>query len=186
MRPIDGATLLDFLMKTNFTGVSGEGILFDENGDSPGRYLISMDLLRVWRLGLRGYMHVLIQCVPCSHRYEIMNFKKMGKDYYDYINVGSWDNRGLKIDDDEIWPNKDAIIKSVCSEPCDKGQIKVRLTDRKHLLTRASSGLGRLLRACISQSVVVWFALFDSHTFFGSANQGVNAHTHVVSLPGDP
>ncbi|KAK7883292.1 hypothetical protein WMY93_029466 [Mugilogobius chulae] len=94
MRPIDGATLLDFLMKTNFTGVSGEGILFDENGDSPGRY-------------------------------EIMNFKKMGKDYYDYINVGSWDNSGLKIDDDEIWPNKEAIIKSVCSEPCDKGQIKV-------------------------------------------------------------
>ncbi|XP_034023640.1 metabotropic glutamate receptor 5b [Thalassophryne amazonica] len=94
MRPVDGATLLDFLMKTNFTGVSGEGILFDENGDSPGRY-------------------------------EIMNFKKMGKDYYDYINVGSWDNGILKIDDDEIWPNKDAIIKSVCSEPCDKGQIKV-------------------------------------------------------------
>uniref|UniRef100_A0A8C9Y122 Metabotropic glutamate receptor 5 n=1 Tax=Sander lucioperca TaxID=283035 RepID=A0A8C9Y122_SANLU len=94
MRPIDGATLLDFLMKTNFTGVSGEGILFDVNGDSPGRY-------------------------------EIMNFKKMGKDYYDYINVGSWDYRGLKIDDDEIWPNRDGIIKSVCSEPCDKGQIKV-------------------------------------------------------------
>uniref|UniRef100_A0A8C6KN78 Metabotropic glutamate receptor 5 n=1 Tax=Nothobranchius furzeri TaxID=105023 RepID=A0A8C6KN78_NOTFU len=94
MRPIDGARLLDFLMKTNFTGVSGEGILFDENGDSPGRY-------------------------------EIMNFKKMGKDYYDYINVGSWDNSGLKIDDDEIWASKDTIIKSVCSEPCDKGQIKV-------------------------------------------------------------
>ncbi|XP_056138940.1 metabotropic glutamate receptor 5b [Lampris incognitus] len=94
MRPIDGATLLDFLMKTNFTGVSGEGILFDENGDSPGRY-------------------------------EIMNFKKMGKDFFDYINVGSWDNSGLKIDDDEIWPSKDGLIKSVCSEPCDKGQIKV-------------------------------------------------------------
>lgn len=56
MRPIDGATLLDFLMKTNFTGVSGEGILFDENGDSPGRYLINMDVLRVCRLGLRGDM----------------------------------------------------------------------------------------------------------------------------------
>uniref|UniRef100_A0A3P9Q884 Metabotropic glutamate receptor 5 n=1 Tax=Poecilia reticulata TaxID=8081 RepID=A0A3P9Q884_POERE len=94
MRPIDGATLLDFLMKTNFTGVSGEGILFDENGDSPGRY-------------------------------EIMNFKKMGRDYYDYINVGSWDNSGLKIADDEIWSSKESIIKSVCSEPCDKGQIKV-------------------------------------------------------------
>uniref|UniRef100_A0A8C7YHU5 Metabotropic glutamate receptor 5 n=1 Tax=Oryzias sinensis TaxID=183150 RepID=A0A8C7YHU5_9TELE len=94
MRPIDGATLLDFLMKTNFTGVSGEGILFDENGDSPGRY-------------------------------EIMNFKKMGKDYFDYVHIGSWDNSGLKIDDDEIWSSKDTIIKSVCSEPCDKGQIKV-------------------------------------------------------------
>ncbi|XP_048836873.1 metabotropic glutamate receptor 5b [Brienomyrus brachyistius] len=94
MRPIDGRKLLDFLMKTNFTGVSGEGILFDENGDSPGRY-------------------------------EIMNFKKMGKDYYNYINVGSWDNSGLKINDDEIWSNRSTIIKSVCSEPCDKGQIKV-------------------------------------------------------------
>lgn len=37
MRPIDGRKLLDFLMKTNFTGVSGEAILFDQNGDSPGR-----------------------------------------------------------------------------------------------------------------------------------------------------
>lgn len=49
----------------------------------------------------------------------------MGKDYFDYVNVGSWDNSGLKIDDDEIWSSKDTIIKSVCSEPCDKGQIKV-------------------------------------------------------------
>uniref|UniRef100_A0A673GWI8 Metabotropic glutamate receptor 5 n=1 Tax=Sinocyclocheilus rhinocerous TaxID=307959 RepID=A0A673GWI8_9TELE len=94
MRPIDGAKLLEFLMKTNFSGVSGENIYFDENGDSPGSYVI-------------------------------MNFKKMGKDYFDYTNVGSWDNSGLQIDDDEIWPNKDDIIKSVCSEPCDKGQIKV-------------------------------------------------------------
>lgn len=49
----------------------------------------------------------------------------MGKDYYDYVSVGSWDNSGLKIDDDEIWSSKNIIIKSVCSEPCDKGQIKV-------------------------------------------------------------
>lgn len=42
MRPIDGRKLLDFLMKTNFTGVSGEIIHFDQNGDSPGRY--------VWRM----------------------------------------------------------------------------------------------------------------------------------------
>uniref|UniRef100_A0A8D0L4W1 Glutamate metabotropic receptor 5 n=1 Tax=Sphenodon punctatus TaxID=8508 RepID=A0A8D0L4W1_SPHPU len=94
MKPIDGRKLLDSLMKTNFTGVSGEIILFDENGDSPGRY-------------------------------EIMNFKKMGKDYFDYINVGSWDNGELKMDDDEIWSKKNSVIRSVCSEPCEKGQIKV-------------------------------------------------------------
>ncbi|XP_049637265.1 metabotropic glutamate receptor 5 isoform X2 [Suncus etruscus] len=94
MKPIDGRKLLDSLMKTNFTGVSGDMILFDENGDSPGRY-------------------------------EIMNFKEMGKDYFDYINVGSWDNGELKMDDDEVWSKKNSIIRSVCSEPCEKGQIKV-------------------------------------------------------------
>ncbi|XP_053312534.1 metabotropic glutamate receptor 5 isoform X2 [Spea bombifrons] len=94
MKPIDGQKLLDYIMKANFTGVSGDMITFDENGDSPGRY-------------------------------EIMNFKKMGKDYFDYINVGSWDNGELKMDDDEIWSNKNAVIRSVCSEPCAKGEIKV-------------------------------------------------------------
>ncbi|XP_074160789.1 metabotropic glutamate receptor 5 isoform X2 [Sminthopsis crassicaudata] len=94
MKPIDGRKLLESLMKTNFTGVSGDTILFDENGDSPGRY-------------------------------EIMNFKEMGNNYFDYINVGSWDNGELKMDDDEVWPKKSAIIRSVCSDPCEKGQIKV-------------------------------------------------------------
>lgn len=38
MDPIDGSKLLDYLLKTSFTGVSGEEVYFDENGDSPGRY----------------------------------------------------------------------------------------------------------------------------------------------------
>lgn len=50
----------------------------------------------------------------------------MGKDYFDYINVGSWDNGELKMDDDEVWSKKNTIIRSVCSEPCEKGQIKVK------------------------------------------------------------
>ncbi|XP_044524871.1 metabotropic glutamate receptor 5 [Gracilinanus agilis] len=60
-----------------------------------------------------------------GERYEIMNFKEMGNNYFDYINVGSWDNGELKMDDDEVWPKKSAIIRSVCSDPCEKGQIKV-------------------------------------------------------------
>ncbi|XP_032075847.1 metabotropic glutamate receptor 5 isoform X3 [Thamnophis elegans] len=94
MKPIDGRKLLDSLMKSNFTGVSGDMISFDENGDSPGRY-------------------------------EIMNFKKMKKDQYDYIIVGSWDNGELKMIDDDIWSKKSSVIRSVCSEPCEKGEIKV-------------------------------------------------------------
>uniref|UniRef100_H2LI60 Metabotropic glutamate receptor 1 n=1 Tax=Oryzias latipes TaxID=8090 RepID=H2LI60_ORYLA len=94
MRPIDGRKLLDFLMKTNFTGVSGETILFDQNGDSPGRY-------------------------------EIMNFKQIGENEYSYIHVGSWDQGGLKMNDEEIWSNSSEVIQSVCSEPCQKAQIKV-------------------------------------------------------------
>ncbi|KAM6985170.1 metabotropic glutamate receptor 5-like [Aplochiton taeniatus] len=94
MRPIDGRKLLDFLMQTNFIGVSGETIHFDQNGDSPGRY-------------------------------EIMNFKRTSEDEYSYIHVGSWDQGGLKMDDEEIWTNSSTIILSVCSEPCLKAQIKV-------------------------------------------------------------
>ncbi|KAM4620338.1 glutamate receptor, metabotropic 5a [Polymixia lowei] len=94
MRPIDGRKLLDFLMKTNFTGVSGETIHFDLNGDSPGRY-------------------------------EIMNFKRIGENDYSYIHVGSWDQGGLRMDDEEMWTNSSDIIQSVCSEPCQKAQIKV-------------------------------------------------------------
>ncbi|KAJ3589893.1 hypothetical protein NHX12_010734 [Muraenolepis orangiensis] len=94
MRPIDGRKLLDFLMKTNFTGVSGETICFDANGDSPGRY-------------------------------EIMNFKHTGKNEYSYVHVGSWDQGGLLMDDEEIWTNHSDIIQSVCSDPCQRAQIKV-------------------------------------------------------------
>lgn len=40
MDPIDGSKLLEFLLKTSFSGVSGEDVWFDENGDSPGRSVL--------------------------------------------------------------------------------------------------------------------------------------------------
>lgn len=59
-------------------------------------------------------------------RYEIMNFKQTGEDEFAYIHVGSWDQGGLQINDEEIWTNNSDVIQSVCSEPCQKAQIKVR------------------------------------------------------------
>ncbi|XP_072535124.1 metabotropic glutamate receptor 1 isoform X1 [Salminus brasiliensis] len=95
MDPIDGSKLLDYLLKTSFTGVSGEEVYFDENGDSPGRYDI-MNLQYVEELGR-----------------------------YDYINVGSWHEGLLSIDDYKLMTNRSEMVRSVCSDPCSKGQIKV-------------------------------------------------------------
>uniref|UniRef100_A0A8C5E2Z6 Metabotropic glutamate receptor 5 n=1 Tax=Gouania willdenowi TaxID=441366 RepID=A0A8C5E2Z6_GOUWI len=95
MKPVDGSHLLDFLLKTSFTGVSGEDIWFDENGDSPGRY-------------------------------EIMNFQRMEPSrVYDYINIGSWHEGLLTIDDEMLQMNRSDMVRSFCSEPCSKGEIKV-------------------------------------------------------------
>lgn len=50
-----------------------------------------------------------------------------GEGRYDYINVGSWHEGILSIDDYKLWLNSSEMVRSVCSEPCSKGQIKVRL-----------------------------------------------------------
>lgn len=50
-----------------------------------------------------------------------------GEGRYDYINVGSWHEGILSIDDYKLWLNSSDMVRSVCSEPCSKGQIKVRL-----------------------------------------------------------
>lgn len=61
-----------------------------------------------------------------SFRYDIMNLQyveELGR--YDYINVGSWHEGLLSIDDYMLMTNRSEMVRSVCSEPCSKGQIKV-------------------------------------------------------------
>ncbi|XP_041660647.1 metabotropic glutamate receptor 1 isoform X3 [Cheilinus undulatus] len=58
-------------------------------------------------------------------RYDIMNFQSVGDSRYDYLNVGSWSEGILSIDDYKLWMNSSDMVRSVCSEPCSKGQIKV-------------------------------------------------------------
>ncbi|XP_077408041.1 metabotropic glutamate receptor 1 isoform X1 [Vanacampus margaritifer] len=58
-------------------------------------------------------------------RYDIMNLQNVEDGHYDYINVGSWHEGILSIDDNKLWMNSSDMVRSVCSDPCSKGQIKV-------------------------------------------------------------
>ncbi|KAF7230563.1 metabotropic glutamate receptor 1 isoform X2 [Nothobranchius furzeri] len=58
-------------------------------------------------------------------RYDIMNLQDVGDDRFDYLNVGSWSEGILSIDDSKLWMNSSDTVRSVCSDPCSKGQIKV-------------------------------------------------------------
>ncbi|XP_062323178.1 metabotropic glutamate receptor 1 isoform X3 [Osmerus eperlanus] len=57
-------------------------------------------------------------------RYDIMNLQSVG-DGYDYLHVGSWHEGKLSIEDYKLWMNSSDMVRSVCSEPCTRGQIKV-------------------------------------------------------------
>lgn len=60
-------------------------------------------------------------------RYDIMNYQKLEDGSFDYVQVGSWNNRSL------LWNNSRSLqlgrngrsVKSVCSEECPRGQYKV-------------------------------------------------------------
>ncbi|XP_037376432.1 metabotropic glutamate receptor 1 isoform X2 [Talpa occidentalis] len=58
-------------------------------------------------------------------RYDIMNLQYTDANRYDYVHVGTWHEGVLNIDDYKIQMNKSGVVRSVCSEPCLKGQIKV-------------------------------------------------------------
>uniref|UniRef100_A0A7M4DWE5 Glutamate metabotropic receptor 1 n=1 Tax=Crocodylus porosus TaxID=8502 RepID=A0A7M4DWE5_CROPO len=58
-------------------------------------------------------------------RYDIMNLQYIKPNHYDYVLIGTWHEGVLNIDDYRIQMNRSGIVRSVCSEPCLKGQIKV-------------------------------------------------------------
>ncbi|CAN0145280.1 unnamed protein product, partial [Lampetra fluviatilis] len=58
-------------------------------------------------------------------RYDIMHLQNLSHDDYDYINVGSWESGELRMDDHMMWTNHSKLVRSVCSEPCGIGHIRV-------------------------------------------------------------
>lgn len=76
-----------------------ETVQFDSNGNPPGWY----DIMNYQR-----------QQQPSN------NNNKAQQQQYGYVQIGSWRNGTLDMPD---WPAK--MVTSVCSEPCQSGQIKV-------------------------------------------------------------
>ncbi|XP_024122421.1 metabotropic glutamate receptor 1b isoform X3 [Oryzias melastigma] len=58
-------------------------------------------------------------------RYEIMNFQRVEPGVYDYINIGSWHEGLLSLEEELVQMNSSDMVRSVCSEPCSRGEIKV-------------------------------------------------------------
>lgn len=75
---------------------------------------------------LSGICLSLNRVLLSNLRYEIMNFQHVTPGVYDYINIGSWHEGVLSLDEDMIQMNRSDMVRSVCSEPCSKGEIKVR------------------------------------------------------------
>ena len=101
MEYIDGTDLRDYILRTSFTSLAGKRVWFRPNGDTPGRY-------------------------------EIRYFQKRSSDWtYAFKRVGKWDedsNRKTVIYEDVPWYlwheglNPGEVPKSICSEPCGKGE----------------------------------------------------------------
>lgn len=72
-----------------------------------------------------------------------MNFQRVEPGVYDYINTGSWHEGILSLDDDMFQMNQSDMVRSVCSEPCSKGEIKARDTHNPSQdgTTQTQSGL---------------------------------------------
>lgn len=72
--------------------------------------------------------------------------EEMGR--FDYINVGSWHEGLLSISDYKLMTNRTEMVRSVCSEPCSKGQIKVCMCHNYVFIVNYSPFLQNQMKAC--------------------------------------
>ncbi|GFT12319.1 metabotropic glutamate receptor [Nephila pilipes] len=101
MNPVDGAVLLSYLKNVTFKGLGGEHFEFSRNGDGPARY-------------------------------NVIHFKQVSPGYYKWICVGIYLNGKLHVDLSELQFHLELpkMPSSVCSIPCDIGEIKNFLEEK--------------------------------------------------------
>jgi hypothetical protein len=97
---LNGSLLLKYIKEANFTGITGEQIYFDKNGDPPGRYMI---------------MNIQKSLESSTG--------------YSYKHVYTWDNVNKlnHAHNNPVFPSKRLAFESRCSDECEKGQFKVSL-----------------------------------------------------------
>ncbi|CAF3573200.1 unnamed protein product [Rotaria sordida] len=102
MARMNSSLLMHFLKSSRFTGITGEEVFFDENGDGPGRYDI---------LNLQG---------------NADDFKH----HLHYVQVGTWSTGKLNLNTSAIRffsdqrPLEQLNVRRFCSESCQIGHVK--------------------------------------------------------------
>ncbi|KAJ8393503.1 hypothetical protein AAFF_G00059760 [Aldrovandia affinis] len=94
MDPVEGRLLLSYIRSVNFNGSAGTGVLFNENGDAPGRYDI--------------------------FQYQLSNTTSPG---YKVIGQWT-NHLRLNIEDMQWSGGEHQVPDSVCSFPCNPGERK--------------------------------------------------------------
>ncbi|CAF4382647.1 unnamed protein product, partial [Rotaria sp. Silwood2] len=108
MARMNSSLLMHFLKSSRFTGITGEEVFFDENGDGPGRYDI---------LNLQG------NADDFEHHLH-------------YVQVGTWSTGKLTLNTSAIRffsdqrPLEKLNVRCFCSEPCQIGHVK-KYTDEE-------------------------------------------------------
>ncbi|XP_073681463.1 glutamate receptor, metabotropic 6b isoform X2 [Garra rufa] len=94
MDPVDGRMLLSYIRAVNFNGSAGTGVMFNENGDAPGRYDI--------------------------FQYQLSNTTNPG---YKIIGQWT-NHLRLNAEDMQWSAGDKLVPDSVCSFPCESGERK--------------------------------------------------------------
>uniref|UniRef100_A0A8C2GEP8 Glutamate receptor, metabotropic 6b n=1 Tax=Cyprinus carpio TaxID=7962 RepID=A0A8C2GEP8_CYPCA len=94
MDPVDGRMLLSYIRAVNFNGSAGTGVMFNENGDAPGRYDI--------------------------FQYQLSNTTNSG---YKIIGQWT-NHLRLNAEDMQWSGGDKLVPDSVCSFPCESGERK--------------------------------------------------------------
>ncbi|XP_077532106.1 mangetout isoform X2 [Haemaphysalis longicornis] len=95
MRPVDGTELLKSLKSVHFTGLSNDTFRFSEQGDGPARY-------------------------------NVLHFKQVEPGTYRWERVGDYKDGTLRLEMSRLQfrLNSTALPRSVCSEPCARGEAQ--------------------------------------------------------------